>query len=240
MRFSKRIKDICKCVSQGESVADIGTDHAYVPMLLMKEGIIDSAIMSDISEGSLNKAKETFDIVSINVPDECFRLADGLDGIKEKEVDDIIIAGLGGYTIIDILSKDEVKSKSFNKLILQPRKFSGALRKYLLTNGWKIDKEILTPEGKFICEIIVASKSNEPFKIDLDDDNISWNYPKTFENVDYDLLRQRIDWKISSIDEEISNLSKSKQDTSESVLKLNSDKEYLINLLDRCLQNNFG
>ena len=239
MRLSKRIRDICECVNHGESIADIGTDHAYVPMLLIKQGIIEKAIMSDISEGSLSKAFETFELSNIPIENNNFRIGDGLDSIENAEVDDIIIAGLGGHTIIDILSKDEGKSKSFKKLILQPRKFSGSLRKYLLTHGWKIDLEKLSPEGKFICEIIVASLSEKNNAPNLTDDDIRWSYPNSFENVDYNLLKKRIDWKIGSIDEEIENISKSNQDSQDIILKLKSDKEYLKELLVKCYKN-FG
>lgn len=241
MRLSQRIRDICKCVNNGESIADVGTDHAYVPMLLLKNGIINKAIMSDISEGSLAKAKETFTISDIEVPDNLFRIGDGLECIDVAEVDDIIIAGLGGYTIIDILSSDEHKSKSFKKLILQPRKFSGALRKYLLTHSWQIDSEYLSPEGKFICEIIVASPSdNESKIIEMADDDIRWSYPESFVNTNYDLLKKRIDWKIGSIDDEIQNLSLSKNDCKRTINKLSNDKKYLSALLDKCFDNNFG
>lgn len=240
MRLSKRIKDICECVDLGESLADIGTDHAYVPMLLVKKGIASKVIMSDISEGSLRKARETFSDSHIEISDDCFRIADGLDKISFGEVDDIIIAGLGGHTIIDILSKDIEKSKSFKKLILQPRKFSGTLREYLLTNGWKIDLEKLSPEGKFICEIIVASPDVNSIQFDYPDDDIRWSYPETFANVNYELLKQRIDWKLSSIEDEISNLEKSNKNYNDLVTKLNNDKEYLIKLLDKCSNNIFG
>lgn len=232
MRLSKRIHDLADSVSLGESIADIGTDHAYVPMLLVKAGVTDNVIMSDISEGSLAKAVETFDKANINADSSQFRVADGLDGIETAEVDDIIIAGLGGFTIIDILSKDIAKSKSFRKLILQPRKFSGNLRYFLYTNGWDIINEKLSPEGKFVCEIITAVPSKEDSREPLyGEDDIRWKYPETFKLADQTLLKKRLDWKLSSIDEEIANLNKSNADTSIEIAKLLADKKYLIELI---------
>ena len=234
MRLSQRIHDICSCVSQGESIADIGTDHAYVPMRLIKDGISDYAIMSDISEGSLAKAVETFELAHIDYDENQFRLGDGLEKIDFSEVDDIIIAGLGGYTIIDILKADLAKSKSFKKLILQPRKFSGNLRHFLYTNGWDIVSEKLSPEGKFVCEIITATPSDEQSRhAPFDENNIRWKYPETFINADKTLLKQRLDWKFSSIDEEIQNLSNSKTDNKELIDKLLLDKTNLKDLLDK-------
>ena len=164
MRLSKRIYAIAQQVNTGETAADIGTDHGYVPMLLMKEKISPAVIMSDISAGSLSKAVETFRICGIEVPDDAFRVGDGLDTITHGEVDDVIIGGLGGFTIIDILENDIAKSRSFRKLILQPRKHSGNLRYYLYTHGWDIISENLAPEGKFVCEIITAVPSGELFR----------------------------------------------------------------------------
>ena len=158
MRLSKRIYALANNVIDGHSIADIGTDHGYVPMLLMKEGRSPHVIMSDISEGSLAKAKETFAAVHLDdkVSESDFRIGDGLQTIEAGEVDEIIIAGLGGHTIKSILADDEQKSRSFGRLILQPRKHSGTLRYYLYTHGWDRESENLAEEGKFACEIITA------------------------------------------------------------------------------------
>ena len=143
MRLSKRIYKLAEKVHKGETVADIGTDHGYVPMLLVRDGISPAAIMSDISEGSLAKAVETFSLCGLKADPDCFRVGDGLETIAPHEVDDIIIGGLGGFTIIQILSSDLEKSRSFGKIILQPRKHSGNLRFFLYTNGWDIIDEDL-------------------------------------------------------------------------------------------------
>ena len=135
MRLSDRIHKLAEKIDKGETAADIGTDHGYVPMLLMRNGISPNVIMSDISESSLAKAKETFSICKIDAPDDSFRVGDGLETIENGEVDVIIIGGLGGLTIIEILSVDLEKSKSYKKLVLQPRKHSGELRHYLYSHG---------------------------------------------------------------------------------------------------------
>ena len=101
MRLSKRIYALANNVIDGDSIADIGTDHGYVPMLLMKQGRSPHVIMSDISEGSLAKARETFAacMLSDRVSESDFRIGDGLQTIETGEVDELIIAGLGGHTI---------------------------------------------------------------------------------------------------------------------------------------------
>ena len=167
MRISRRLYKIAEKVSQGESAADIGTDHGYVPMLLVRNGVSTHVIMSDISDGSLAKAIETFELTGLNADPDCFRTGDGLETIKKGEVDDIIIAGLGGFTIIDILSADTDKSRSYRKLILQPRKHSGSLRHFLYTRGWDIIDEDLgrsctgreiRVRDNYSCTIIIRCK----------------------------------------------------------------------------------
>ena len=234
MKLSKRIYKIAEKVNKGETVADIGTDHGYVPMLLVKNGISPHAVMSDISGGSLAKAIETFEICGLHADPDDFRTGDGLETITPGEVDDIIIAGLGGFTIIEILSSDLEKSRSFRKLILQPRKHSGNLRWFLYTHGWDITDEDLAPEGKFVCEVITAEPTlsgcsfrREPYP----EDDIRWKYPESIVAADPQLARRRIGWKIGSIEEQIENLSRSAADTSELVIKLMADKEYLLSII---------
>ena len=102
MRISRRLYAIAVKVPRGSIAADIGTDHGYVPMLLVKNNICPRVIMSDISESSLAKARETFRLCGLDADDSCFRVGDGLSTVSEGEADTVIIAGLGGLTIIDI------------------------------------------------------------------------------------------------------------------------------------------
>jgi tRNA (adenine22-N1)-methyltransferase len=233
MRISSRIEEMVRAVGRGESAADIGTDHAYVPLILYRDGISPEVIMSDISEGSLAKARASFHDAGIDVPDSWFRTADGLDGIRAGEVDDVIIGGLGGLTMIGILSKDIAKTKSFRRLILQPRNNSGSLRYFLFVNGFDIVAEKLCEEGKFVCEVITAvptcvTRREPPY----DESDIRWKYPESFRDCDRDLLKKRLAWKIGSIEEQIENLGRSSGDMSERRERLASERDYLRSLLE--------
>ena len=237
MRLSKRIYALADAVNQGDSVADIGTDHGYVPMLLMRDGRSPRVIMSDISEGSLAKAKETFELAHLTdrVDASDFRIGDGLKTIDKGEVDEIIIGGLGGHTIAQILDADAEKSRSFKRLVLQPRKHSGSLRYYLYTHGWDIESETLAEEGKFACEIITAVRSNEIHREPpYPEEDIRWKYPESLTGKDPALAKKRIEWKISSIKEEIDNLKKSGKEHDALLEQLNSDLEYLFLLNSKC------
>ncbi len=237
MRLSKRIYKLAELVHSGDCVADIGTDHGYVPMLLMKQGKSPRVIMSDISEGSLAKARETFELSQLadRVDPADFRVGDGLETVEKGEVDEIIIGGLGGHTIVQILDADTDKSRSFKRLVLQPRKHSGTLRYYLYTHGWDIESETLVAEGKFACEILTAIPSDRTERTaPYDEEDIRWKYPAALRDADPALAEKRIAWKISSIEEEIENLRKSGKEHDELIERLCRDREYLLLLNSEC------
>ena len=234
MKLSKRIYALAAQIEHGESVSDIGTDHGYVPMLLMKEGVSPRVIMSDISDGSLARAKRTFSLCGIDADPGDFRIGDGLETIKPGETDAVIIGGLGGHTIASILDSDQNKSKSFKKLVLQPRKHSGTLRYYLYTHGWDIIREILVPEGKFECEILVATPSEQfvSREAPYPEDDIRWKYPEILMKNDPASAAKRISWKIGSIREQIDNLRESSSDRTDTIARMSRDLEYLEHLLN--------
>ena len=238
MRLSKRIYALAENVIDGDSIADIGTDHGYVPMLLIKQGRSPHVIMSDISEGSLAKARETFAACKLEdrVSESDFRVGDGLQTIDAGEVDELIIAGLGGHTIKNILADDEAKTKSFRRLILQPRKHSGTLRYYLFTHGWDIESENLAEEGKFACEIITAVPSEESErKAAYPEDDIRWKYPEGIVYADPELALNRIRWKISSIEEQEANLRSDEAEHMVILKKIRADHDYLIKLEEKAV-----
>ena len=240
MRLSKRIYALANNVIDGHSIADIGTDHGYVPMLLMKEGRSPHVIMSDISEGSLAKAKETFAAVHLDdrVSESDFRIGDGLQTIEAGEVDEIIIAGLGGHTIKSILADDEQKSRSFGRLILQPRKHSGTLRYYLYTHGWDIESENLAEEGKFACEIITAVPCGFTLReAPYPEDDIRWKYPEGIVTADPELALNRIRWKIGSLEEQESKLSAGAEEHRDIINKIREDHDYLIKLEEKAVNS---
>lgn len=240
MRLSKRIYALADIINDGDSIADIGTDHGYVPMLLVKNGRSPHVIMSDISEGSLAKARETFSACHLEdrVSESDFRVGDGLQTIEAGETDEVIIAGLGGHTIKSILADDEAKSRSFKRLVLQPRKHSGTLRHYLFTHGWDIESEILAEEGKFACEIITAvptefTEREAPYP----EDDIRWKYPAEMIKADPELALNRIRWKLGSLEEQETNLSSGAKEHSDILRKIREDHAYLIKLEENAVNS---
>ena len=124
-------------------VADIGTDHAYIPIELIKSGKCTRVIASDIKEGP---AETAIRHLKNNNIDAEVRIGPGLTILKSGEVDQIIIAGMGGKMIENILSQSPEIAKT-TKLILQPMNAQYELRKYLLDNGYIIEAEDIAVEG---------------------------------------------------------------------------------------------
>ena len=159
IRLSERLKIIAEEIHKGETMADIGTDHGYLPLVLFRKGICPKVIMADVSRGSLRKAKENaIDALKgdIELVDVDFRLGNGLEVLEPGEVDVVVIAGMGGLLMAEIIGADMDKSSSFKRFILQPRNGQGKLRHWLKQNGFEITAEHLAKEGRFICEILVV------------------------------------------------------------------------------------
>lgn len=155
IELTNRLKSIALEIYSGESMADIGTDHGFLPIYLWQCGMCDKVIMTDVSRGSLSKAMADAEAAAPGQTFD-FRLGNGLEVIDAEEVDDIVIAGMGGELIRDILAEDIVKTKTFKKFILQPRSRSGVLRQWLDVNGFGIAEESIVEEGPRVCEIITA------------------------------------------------------------------------------------
>lgn len=166
MKLTPRLQVIAEKVDKGSIVADIGTDHGYVPIYLIENKISTKVIAADINRGPLDNARKQ--ILMYNFQDEIeTRLGNGLDVIKPGEVDTLIIAGMGGLLIRDILMDNLDTTKSIEKLILQPMVAQADLRKWLLSNGFKIIDEQLAKEGHKYYEILVVVKGKDTVKEDI-------------------------------------------------------------------------
>lgn len=153
-----------KGIKRNDRVVDIGSDHGYLPILLLQEKGCSKVIVTDISPWSLKKAKKNIEKELPLLSDEAllsYRLGDGLEVLSKGEANKAVIGGMGGLLISQILGKHIETALSFDKIIMQPRKNQGELRYWLYNNGFSITSEHLAQEGRFICEIIVAEKSND-------------------------------------------------------------------------------
>ena len=148
MSLSHRLKVIAELVTAGNTAADIGTDHGYVPVYLLRSGISPQVIASDISEGSLSKARKNAVRFHLEDKMEC-RISDGLKAYVPGEADTCIISGMGGILITDILTSSEDAARSFKEFILSPQRNPELVRECLAELGFKIVyDEVLEEKGK--------------------------------------------------------------------------------------------
>ena len=162
--INKRLLVCSELVRAGAVLADIGTDHAYLPIYLLERGIIERAVLSDINQGPLNKARENSEKAGFIHKVE-LRLCNGASELSECGATDYAICGMGGELIADIIEHaPHLKNKNIN-LILQPMSKPEALREYLFSNGFDILKEkYVTDTGKhYVCILARFSGVNTPF-----------------------------------------------------------------------------
>lgn len=147
--LSPRLKMVGELVPAGARLADVGTDHAYLPAALILEGKIPWAIAADLRQGPLDRARATVREYGLTGK-VAFRLCDGLSGIRPDEVDAVTVAGMGGETIAAILSAATWTRERDLPLILQPMSSFPDLREWLQKNGFSIQEEGLAREGDTI------------------------------------------------------------------------------------------
>ena len=150
--LSNRLLECCRFVHPGDRVADIGCDHGYLGIYLLKNQIASQVIAADINEGPLNAA--VFNSEKYGVQDRIrFYLSDGVKAIP-REFDTMVCAGMGGDTMISILDAAPWLKEGNYRLILQCQSKRPELRKYLGENGWFIQNETVLKDGKFLYTIM--------------------------------------------------------------------------------------
>jgi tRNA (adenine22-N1)-methyltransferase len=164
MKLSSRLKTIADMVSKGSKVVDIGCDHALLGIYLTKNELAAEVIVSDISEQALNQGKENIKKYGLHKKIET-RHGNGLEIIKDLKIDTIIISGLGGKTIIDILIKNPNNLKQINNIIVQPNNNTVYVRKKINNLGYIIDNEKLVKEKNNIYTIISFIKGHRNYSL---------------------------------------------------------------------------
>ena len=218
MELSKRLQFIADHIDRCKTIIDVGTDHGYIPIYSVKNNLCEKAIASDINKDPVKKAEMNAALEGVKSSVEV-RLGGGLEVINIGEAEVVVIAGMGGNLIRDILEKDIEKTASFKYLILQPAQNPEVLREYLYNNGYEIMEEDLCIDEGIYYELFKVKKSSKAEKVYLD--------PIYYE-ISPRLLKDKNKLMLSyleSKEEKYSKILGFIKDTSKSALKRKQDIE---------------
>ena len=164
MQLSKRLQAVAKLVTPTHTMADIGTDHGYLPIYLITERIVERAIAMDVNEGPLDVAKANIAKYQCANKIET-RRSDGVTALMANEAQTIVIAGMGGNLVIKILKEGAELLVSVPELILQPQSEITAVRKFLQENGYDIvAEEMVCEDGKYYPMMKVVHGDMPPYR----------------------------------------------------------------------------
>lgn len=163
IQLSRRLKMVASFVEQDAVLADIGSDHAYLPTYLVQTGVIKKAIAGEVVQGPYESALKN--VKRENVSDAVtVRLANGLFAIKEQDgVDTVTIAGMGGPLIAKILEEGKPLLKSVKRLVTQPNIHAQAIREWATANNWQVVDERILKEDDKIYEIVVLEQGESSY-----------------------------------------------------------------------------
>lgn len=223
-----RLEEIIKLVEENSIVADIGTDHGIVPYELVKSSKAKKVIASDISEKSLDKLREKLDY--LDEPQKIvLNVSDGLDNLNEYQVDTIIISGMGGNLIVDILNKNLDIAKSANCLILGANNSLALLRKFLHENSFEIIEEVDLFENDKYYQIIKAKVGKQLFVNEYE-----YEFGKYLIDNKSEYLKKYINQQIENKNTILSSLSGKKSDSVKSAIdNINVQINELEKVLDK-------
>ena len=164
MKLNNRLKIIAEKIPECDILADIGTDHGYIPIYAVKNHLCRKALAADLRPGPLKMAQRN--IIRYGLEDQIeIRLGNGLEPIEYSESDIIVISGMGGQLIRDILSRSFEKAVHAKLLLLQPNNAVNALRKWIYENGFDIvDETLVLDSGKIYCLINCKWTGNKTSK----------------------------------------------------------------------------
>ncbi|MDX8359561.1 tRNA (adenine(22)-N(1))-methyltransferase TrmK [Cytobacillus sp. IB215316] len=219
LKLSKRLEAVAEYIPMGSKLADIGSDHAYLPCYAFLQKKITFAIAGEITEGPFQSANDQVTSCHLNNVIDV-RKGDGLSVIERGEVDCITIAGMGGLLIRDILETGKEKLSGVKRLILQPNVGSKHVRQWFILNGWELIAETILEEDEKIYEILIAERGApyEPYEEDIEkgllvgpflvkENNDSFKRKWTNELKHWRMILAKLDHASHSYD----NLSKKKE-----------------------------
>ncbi len=216
MQLSPRLQKIASLVPPCSVLADIGTDHGYIPLFCLANGNAERIIATDINEKPLKRAETNIKSQGFSEFAD-FRLCNGLDSLSEGEADVIVIAGMGGPLICDILKNGKHAITNSTILLIQPMIAPIELRTYLYSDGFDILNEYVVSEGDKFYNIMAAQKGsvNPTDELLYIGKNLSKNSP--------DVFARYLDYKIGVCEKILRGHKMSKNPDSVQIEKYNNE-----------------
>ncbi|MGV3488777.1 MAG: tRNA (adenine(22)-N(1))-methyltransferase [Tuberibacillus sp.] len=184
--LSMRLKTVADYIPKGSILADIGSDHAYLPCYAYLNGLIKKAVAGEVNEGPLRSARETIEKYGL-ASHISARLGDGLSVIEKGEVNVVTICGMGGELIKHILESGKDRLTEDTLLILQPNVAERHVRAWLMNEGWTIVDEVIMEEDSHIYEIIVGERRRDSHR--LTDVELMFG-PKLIHNINKTFIKK--------------------------------------------------
>lgn len=205
IKLKGRLETVYNFIPEGARAADVGTDHGYIPARLALEGRAKSVVASDIREAPLSRAR--LSAAKYGVSDKIdFVLADGLSGLDENSVDCVIIAGMGGETLIKILAAAPWTREVGKTLVLQPQSKGPELCLWLYENGYKVEDAALAADGGKLYLVLKARGGRE----ELSSKAALFAHPRLLANRD-PLLPEYLDRLIMKLSRALSGMERARR-----------------------------
>ena len=191
--ISPRLLACAAFVAPGDRVADIGCDHGYLGIHLLENGIAKSVIAADIRQGPLSAAIRNGEKYAVG-DRMSFHLSDGVQSIP-REFDTLVCAGMGGDTMISILDAAPWLRNEQYRLILQCQSKTPMLRRYLLENGWRIEKEAVLRDGRFLYTVMEGRYQPQAQKPVAG----QWYFPPVLLENPTPILKEYYNWVVGGL-----------------------------------------
>ena len=223
--LSNRLNLIEEKVDKCDTVFDVGTDHAYIPIKLIQNEKCKKVIASDVKEGPILRAQSNIKRYALEERIET-RIGNGLENLMKDEIDTIIVAGMGGILISEILERDIEKAQNACKFILQPMNCSHVLRKWLFDNGFEIFGEDIAKDDNKYYNIFETKYTGNVLKVE----DIFYHFgQKLFENSS-SLINEYLDYKENKISSILRKIEKDSDILSDTYLELDNRLKSLVKI----------
>lgn len=230
VQLSKRLSAVAQLVTITGILADVGTDHGYIPVYLTGKEQIKKAIAMDVNQGPLERAQEHIRQYGLENRIET-RLSDGLQALKPKEVEGIVIAGMGGNLMKRILMQGEQVAHTAKELILEPQSEVMEFRKFLWESGYTIVAEdMVLEDGKYYPMMRVVYENAQKEIPDV----LALKYGEKLLEQKHPVLKQYLLWQKMQKEKILGNLQKNaKKDVSSRKEEIEEELSYIAHALEK-------